>query len=71
MTTDQAAAAAQAAGQSANGTAPHDDGAELLEPDTGERWLGVLVIAAGCFLLLVGFDRVTGGRITGALNGGN
>lgn len=67
MTTDQAAA--QQTGQSVNGAAPVEP-AELLEPDTGERWLGILVIAAGCFLLLVGIDRVTGGRITGALNGG-
>ena len=57
----------QPTGQSANGQAPY---AEQLEvpPDTGERWLGILVIAAGCFLLLVGIDRVSGGRITGALN---
>lgn len=69
MTTEQTTAAPPAAGQSVNGAAPVED-AELL-PDTGERWLGILVIAAGCFLLLVGVDRVTGGRITGALNGGD
>jgi hypothetical protein len=66
MTTDQAAAQTET-GQSVNGQAPAGP-AEMLEPDTGEKWLGVLVIAAGCFLLLVGIDRVTGGRITGALN---
>ena len=67
MTTDQAAAQTET-GQSVNGQGPAGPG-ELAEPDTGVRWLGVLVIAAGCFLLLVGIDRVTGGRITGALNG--
>jgi len=67
MTTDQTAAAQADTGQSANGQVPADDGLEA-PPDTGERWLGILVIAAGCFLLLVGIDRVTGGRITGALN---
>lgn len=65
MTTDQAAAADT--GQSANGQVPPEQ-LEQFEPDTGERWLGVLVIAAGCFLLIVGIDRVTGGRITGALS---
>jgi uncharacterized protein (DUF2235 family) len=71
MTTDQTAATAQQgqAAQSVNGQAP--PGAELPGlPDTGERWLGILVIAAGCFLLLVGIDRVSGGRITGALHAG-
>ena len=67
MTTDQATGQQTAGQQSANGQAPGP--AELLDPDTGERWLGVLVIAAGCFLLIVGIDRVTGGRITGALSG--
>jgi hypothetical protein len=68
MTTDQAAAAAQAPAQSVNGQAPPD--AEDQAPaDTGERWLGILVIAAGCFLLIVGIDRVTGGRVTGAFSG--
>ena len=57
----------QPTGQSANGQAPYAGQLEA-PPDTGERWLGILVIAAGCFLLLVGIDRVSGGRITGALN---
>ena len=57
----------QPTGQSANGPAPYAVQLEV-PPDTGERWLGILVIAAGCFLLLVGIDRVSGGRITGALN---
>jgi hypothetical protein len=65
--TEQATAAQAQASQSANGQAPAAD----LEapPDTGERWLGILVIAAGCFLLIVGIDRVSGGRITGAFSG--
>lgn len=52
--------------QSVNGRGPvpADD-----PPDTGERWLGILVIAAGCFLLLVGIDRVTGGQISARFTG--
>lgn len=59
-------------GQSVNGqaaTLPPD-----VEPDpvdTGERWLGILVIAAGAFLLLVGIDRVSGGRFSAGLGGGD
>ena len=53
----------QAAGQSVNGKAPSVPPAEPVA-DTGEKWLGILVIAAGCFLLFVGIDRVTGGRLT-------
>ena len=56
-------ATGQAAGQSMNGTGPAPAAAGP-EQDTGEKWLGVLVIAAGCFLLFVGLDRVTGGRLT-------
>jgi hypothetical protein len=69
MTTDQTTGTQAEPGQSVNGQAPHGDGLEA-PPDTGEKWLGVLVIAAGAFLLIVGFDRVTGGRITGALSVG-
>lgn len=58
----------QAAAQSANGQVP--GAAPEPEPaDTGEKWLGVLVIAAGAFLLIVGIDRVTGGRLTAGLYG--
>lgn len=53
----------QQAAQSVNGTGPAPAAAEP-GPDTGEKWLGVLVIAAGCFLLFIGVDRVTGGRLT-------
>lgn len=50
-------------GQSANGQAPAPPPADPA-PDTGERVLGALVIAAGIFLLIVGVDRVTGGRLS-------
>ena len=53
--------------QSVNGAAPVPPSGELEASDTGEKWLGVLVIAAGCFLLLAGIDRVSGGAITGRL----
>jgi hypothetical protein len=66
--TEQATTTEQPTGQSANGQAPTGTNYGEAPPDTGERWLGILVIAAGCFLLLVGLDRVTGGRITGALS---
>lgn len=54
--------------QSANGRAPIPEDASA--PDTGEKWLGVVVIAAGLFLLFAGIDRVSGGKLTGALSGG-
>lgn len=62
MTETQQAAAAQAA----NGQAPGAPG-PAAELDTGERWLGILVITAGVFLLLIGIDRVTGGALSGRL----
>lgn len=55
-------ATGQQAAQSVNGTGPAP--AADLPADTGEKWLGILVIAAGAFLLFVGIDRVTGGRLT-------
>lgn len=57
----------KAEGQSVNGKAPSVPPEP--EPDTGEKWLGVLVIAAGAFLLFVGLDRVTGGRLTAGFYG--
>ena len=54
--------------QSVNGRGPVPEDTDLA-PDTGEKWLGVLVIAAGCFLLIVGIDRVTGGKLTASLAG--
>lgn len=61
--TEQAAAATQAA----NGRAPVPG--PVPEPDTGEKWLGVIVIAAACFLLFVGLDRVTGGALSRPFSG--
>jgi len=53
--------------QSVNGRAPTlgaDPAAEQ-----SERWLGVLVVAAGLFLLFVGLDRLTGGALTAPFYG--
>lgn len=61
-------ATGQQAAQSANGAAPAP-AADPPETDTGEKWLGILVIAAGAFLLFVGIDRVTGGRLTAGFYG--
>ncbi len=63
--TQQQAAPAQAA----NGRAPGAPAAD--EDTTGERWLGILVITAGLFLLFVGLDRVTGGALTRPFSGGD
>lgn len=60
----------QQAAQSVNGTGPMPAPGPLAEGDTGEKWLGILVLAAGVFLLFVGIDRVSGGKLTGALQGG-
>jgi hypothetical protein len=61
------APATDAPAQSANGRGPVPPDAD---PDTGEKWLGILVLAAGAFLLFVGIDRLTNGKLTGALQGG-
>ena len=63
MTETQQAAATQAA----NGQAQAPARAAPEDMDTGERWLGILVITAGVFLLFVGIDRVTGGALSGRL----
>lgn len=60
--------ATEAATASANGQGPVPEPAA--EPDTGEKWLGVLLIASAVFLALIGLDRVTGGKLTAALTGG-
>ena len=65
--TDQATETAAPA-QSVNGSGPVPADPP---PDTGEKWLGILTIAVGCFLLLAGVDRLTGGKLTGALAGGD
>lgn len=61
-------ATGQQAAQSVNGAAPAPE-ADPDPQDTGEKWLGILVIAAGAFLLFVGVDRVTGGRLTAGFYG--
>ena len=56
----------QAEGQSVNGKAPAG-AVPPAEPDTGERWLGVLLLAAAAFLGFVAIDRLTGGKLTAPL----
>jgi hypothetical protein len=58
----------EAPAQSANGRGPV---LPAIDEDTGEKWLGILVLAAGCFLVFVGIDRLSGGKLTGALQGGD